>query len=86
MLAAAVVLSGVVHPLTRCIAWRCGPFNDHGGGSFARGMGPDKVWQALQLWRAGGCARGAYFAKYGVIYMNFDCLITVVNKIIVFLK
>ena len=32
------------------IAWRCGPFNDHQslplwGGSFARGMGPDKVWQ-----------------------------------------
>ena len=33
---------------------------------------------------ASGAARGAYFAIK--IYMNLYCLITVVNKIIVFLK
>ena len=47
------------------------------------GVVPRAPTDALQLWRVRGCARGAYFAIE--IYMNLYYLITVVNKIIVFL-
>ena len=36
------------HEACILFAWRCGPFNDHGlprAARFARGIGPDKVWQ-----------------------------------------
>ena len=45
---------------------------------------PRAPTDALQLWRVRGCARRAYFAIE--IYMNLYYLITVVNKIIVFLN
>ena len=50
------------------------------------GVVPRAPTDALQLWRVRGCARGAYFAIEIYIYMNLYYLITVVNKIIVFLK
>ena len=52
--------------------------------SVEHGVVPRAPTDALQLWRVRGCVRRAYFATE--IYMNLYYLITVVNKIIVFLK
>ena len=52
--------------------------------SVEHGVVPRAPTDALQLWRVGGYVRRAYFATE--IYMNLYYLITVVNKIIVFLN
>ena len=47
------------------------------------GVVPRAPTDALQLWHVRGCARRAYFAIE--IYLNLYYLITVANKIIVYI-